>query len=208
MIIMQTHFPTALARLQHIQTNNLAKPIFTQFTDEADMVQYHPKGIPGGIMPELDSHRPDPEHPDPLGQRFSPWHAAGPKERYAAYKEGMRRAGNLRLVEVVLRLKDEDQDVKGATRKWEEIFGVRRGEKGDELEFTNARLRFCEGVEGRSEGLVEVSITVEGRGKRDEILARARTEGLHVEGEVVEMLGVRWKFTMYGAKGQVENSKL
>ena len=58
-------------------------------------------------MPELDSHRPDPEHPDPLGQRFSPWHAAGPKERYAAYKEGMRRAGNLRLVEVVLRLKDE-----------------------------------------------------------------------------------------------------
>lgn len=159
-------------------------------------------------MPELDSHCPDSKQPDPLSERFSPWHAAGPKERYAVYREEMKRAGALRLVEVVLRSKAEDQDVKGAARKWEEIFGVRRGEKGNELEFTNAKLRFCEGVMGRSEGLVEVGIAVEGREKRNKILERARMEGLRVEGEVVEMLGVRWKFTMYGVWGQVENSKL
>lgn len=55
MIIMQTHQPTALARLQNIKTHSLAKAIFTYSTSESDMVQYHPKDIPGGVIPELDS---------------------------------------------------------------------------------------------------------------------------------------------------------
>ncbi|PVH75468.1 hypothetical protein DL98DRAFT_551604 [Cadophora sp. DSE1049] len=208
MIIMQTHLPSSLTRLQHIQTHNLAKPIFTHSTPESDMVQYHPKSIPGGMMPELDSHRPDPEHPDPLNERFSPWHAAGPKERYGAYREGMRRCGDLWLVDVALRLKDGDRDVEGAAGKWEEIFGVGRVERDDELGFTNARLRFCEGEEGRSEGLVEVGIAVESRERRDGILERAGKEKLRLDGEVVDMLGVRWRFTVLDVNGNLEKSKL
>ncbi|KAH7397799.1 hypothetical protein BKA64DRAFT_708478 [Cadophora sp. MPI-SDFR-AT-0126] len=208
MIIMQTHTPSSLTRLQHIQTHNLAKPIFAHSTPESDLVQYHPKGIPGGMMPELDSHHPDPEHPDPLGERFSPWHAAGPKERYGVYRDGMRRCGDLWLVSVVLRLKAGDGDVQGAARKWEEVFGVAMGEKGDDLGFTNAKLRFCEGEEGKSEGLVEVGIAVEGIERRDGILEKARKEELHVDGEIVSMLGVRWRFTIRDVDGKLEKSKL
>ncbi|KAK0103508.1 hypothetical protein ONS95_005529 [Cadophora gregata] len=204
MIIMQTHMPSALTRLEHITIRNLARPIFTHSSSDSDLVQYHPKGIPGGMMPELDSHRPDRAHPDPLYERCSPWHAAGPKERYGLYREGMKRCGDLRLVNVVLRLRAGDGDVEGAAKKWEEIFGVARGKRSDELGFTNAKLRFCKGEKGRNEGLVEVGIAVEGMERRDGILKRAEWEGLKIQGGVLEMLGIRWRFTIYDGRQEVE----
>ncbi|KAH7346614.1 hypothetical protein BKA65DRAFT_595091 [Rhexocercosporidium sp. MPI-PUGE-AT-0058] len=208
MLIMQTHHPSALKRLANIKAHHLAQPIFTHSTPESDMVQYHPKGIPGGVIPELDSHREHPEHPDPLRERFSPWHAAGPGERYAVYREGMRRAGGLWLVSVMVRLKDGDGGVEGAARRWEDVFGVQRGEGSGEVVFTNAKMQFLRGEQGRKDGLVEVGIAVEGRGMRDGILARAREEGLGVEGDVVDMLGISWRFMVRDPNEEERMSKL
>ena len=45
MIIMQTL--DAKARRQHVESNKLAKVIWTHEHDDTVAVQYHPKGIPG-----------------------------------------------------------------------------------------------------------------------------------------------------------------
>ncbi|KAG4433591.1 hypothetical protein IFR05_010918 [Cadophora sp. M221] len=208
MIIMQTHHPSALIRLENIKTHQFAQSIFTHSTPESDMVQYHPKGIPGGVNPELDSHRPHPDHPDPLGERFSPWHAAGPEEKYDVYAEGMRRHAHLWLVDVTLRLAAGDGDVEGAAREWEDVFGVERGKGIGELLFTNAKMVFLKGEDGAREGLVEVGIAVEGRERRDGILKRARDEGLMVDGDVVDMLGVRWNIKVLDPRVEKGKSKL
>ncbi|KAH6713726.1 hypothetical protein BKA61DRAFT_735324 [Leptodontidium sp. MPI-SDFR-AT-0119] len=186
MIIMQTHHPSALTHLERIESHQLAQSIFTHSTPESDMVQYHPKGIPGGVIPELDSHRPHPDYPDPLGERFSPWHAAGPEEKLEA-------GGG---------------DVEGAARKWEDIFGAGRRKGVGELLFTNAKMVFLRGENGAREGLVEVGIAVEGRERRDGIFKRAREEGLRVDGDVVEMLGIRWKFMVLDRRVEKKKSKL
>lgn len=122
------------------------------------------------------------------------------------YSEGMRRCADLWLVGVTLRLKAGNGDVQAAARKWEDAFGVKRGEGGDGVVFTNAEMCFVKGEVEMSEGLVEVGIAVEGRGRRDDILDRARKEGLSVDGDVVQMLGVKWKFILRDL--EVEKSKL
>ncbi|KAL5318600.1 hypothetical protein ACEPPN_013663 [Leptodophora sp. 'Broadleaf-Isolate-01'] len=208
MIIMQTHHPSALTHLERIESHQLAQSIFTHSTPESDMVQYHPKGIPGGVIPELDSHRPHPDYPDPLGERFSPWHAAGPEEKYGVYVEGMKRHAHLWLVDVTLRLEAGGGDVEGAARKWEDIFGAGRRKGVGELLFTNAKMVFLRGENGAREGLVEVGIAVEGRERRDGIFKRAREEGLRVDGDVVEMLGIRWKFMVLDRRVEKKKSKL
>jgi len=134
-------------------------------------------------MPELDSHHSSQEHPDPLGERFSPWHAAGPKASYKEYSAGMRRHADLHLLSAVLRLAPGDEDVVGASKQWEGLFGVKRV-SDTEVGFTNAKMGFVEGRDGMNEGLVEVVIGV---------------EGLVFDGEKrVEMLGVKWRFILVG----------
>jgi hypothetical protein len=154
------------------------------------------------MMPELDSHHLSQEHPDPLGERFSPWHAAGPKASYKEYSAGMRRHADLHLLSVVLRLAPGDKDVVGAAKQWERLFGVKRV-SDTEVGFTNAKMGFVEGKEGMNEGLVEIVIGVEGRERLKGILERAREEGLVFDGEKrVEMLGVQWSFTLVdGSEG-------
>jgi hypothetical protein len=149
-------------------------------------------------MPELDSHHSSQEHPDPLGERFSPWHAAGPKASYKEYSGGMRRHADLHLLSAVLRLAPGDKDIAGAAKQWERLFGVKRV-NDTEVGFTNAKMGFVEGKDGMNEGLVSVVIGVEGRERLKGILERAREEGLVSDGEqTVEMLGVKWRFTFVG----------
>src|SRR6266498_2684348 len=69
----------------------------------------------GGMMPELDSHTPTPQNPDPLTSRFSPWHACGPD--YEAYSAGMKRAFHLHLIGVTLRLAPHDTDIEAAAKQ-------------------------------------------------------------------------------------------
>jgi hypothetical protein len=142
-------------------------------------------------MPELDSHRPTPDNPTPLTTRFSPWHACGPD--YASYSAGMKRHSDLQLMSAICRLAPGDKDTESAAKQWESLFGVQRN--GDGLEFTNMRLRFISGEEGKAGGLVEIVIGVEGKERLRGVLERARREGLRVDGEGwVEMIGVRWAF--------------
>ncbi|EMD88534.1 hypothetical protein COCC4DRAFT_76726 [Bipolaris maydis ATCC 48331] len=191
MIIMQTE--DAKKRREYITANKLASVIFDHEFSDSVCIQYHPKGIKGGLMPELDSHTPGPANPNPLGTRFSPWHACGPASE--SYMRGMEQTGHLALEGCVLRLEPGDVDAEGAARQWEEIFGVSR--RRDLLAFTNARLVFMPGQDGLPEGLVSITVGVQAQDSYDAILERARTAGVWGEG-CAEMCGTKWYFTLTG----------
>src|SRR3954451_13823064 len=72
-------------------------------------------GSKGGMMPELDSHTSSRDNPDPLGFRFSPWHAAGAD--YDSYSAGMKRCSHLHMVGAVCRLALGVTDTIGAARR-------------------------------------------------------------------------------------------
>ncbi|KAK5100801.1 hypothetical protein LTR70_001298 [Exophiala xenobiotica] len=75
----------AAVRRKNVESRNLAKVIYGYEHDDCVCVQYHPKGIAGGMMPEFDSRKVSPTNPTPLESTYSPWHACGPDyERYSA----------------------------------------------------------------------------------------------------------------------------
>jgi hypothetical protein len=208
MIIMQTE--DANKRREYIEGTGLAKAIFRHDHDDVTCVQYHPKGIKGrlvahdigsaapltiqgGVIPELDSHTPGPNNPTPLKSRFSPWHACGSDPK--VYYPGMKRSAHLTLEGCVLRLQPGDVDHEAAARQWEEMYGVARSR--DLLAFTNARLGFVSGREGQPEGLVSVTIGVNGRDRLDAIVERAKEAGVFVN-ERVEMCGIQWNLVLKG----------
>lgn len=164
--------------------------------DDVECVQYHPRGIKGGMMPELDSHAPTKENPLPLKNRFSKWHACGPD--FERYSRLMRKFSDLHLLGVLLRLGEGDVDTEGAAREWRDVFGV--GMSRDLLAFTNARMGFVRGRKGREAGLESLTIGVEGRERFSVILRRAREDGVCGEGWV-NMCGVKWYFVLLNEKG-------
>ena len=199
MIIMQTG--DAGARRKEIEAKG-RKVIFShsfehgyrswgQGRDRGWCVQYHPKGIKGGVIPELDSHEVCEWNERPLHERFSPWHAAGPD--YEAYVKGMRETEGLHLMRVRLRLAAGDGDVGGAVEQWSGLFGVES--KGDELAFTNCKMGFVEGHPSRPEGLVEVVVGVESKEEIRKILERASKLCLNGDGWF-EAVGVRWSLVL------------
>jgi hypothetical protein len=99
-----------------------------------------------------------------------------------------------------------DEDTEGAERQLEDIFGVKRGKRKGENEFVNAKLEFVPGKLGKSEGLVEICIGVEGKVTLSNILGRANRMGVLGNDGTVEMLGVRWKFVLFD--GGREKSRL
>ncbi|TVY55736.1 hypothetical protein LSUE1_G007524, partial [Lachnellula suecica] len=163
MIIMQTE--DALARRDCLESNKLAKVIFTHDNEDSVCIQYHPKGIKGGIIPELDAHIPSSTNSNPIHERFSPWHACGSSSTYPAYSDSMKRHSHLHLMSATCRLSPANEDIEGAAEQWENIFGVKRGKVSGENEFTNANLQFIPGKSGEHEGLVEVCIGVEGKAR-------------------------------------------
>ncbi|KAJ4992389.1 hypothetical protein SVAN01_02098 [Stagonosporopsis vannaccii] len=191
MIIMQTE--DAKKRRQCIEAKGLSKVITSQEHGDTVFVQYHPKGIKGGMMPELDSHAPGPNNPTPLKSRFSPWHACGSDHK--TYYPGMRRSAHLTLQGCILRLQPGDYAHEAAAQQWEEIFGV--GRSRDLLAFTNARMGFVPGREGYAEGLVSITVGVKGQDRLNAILTRAREIGVCKNGRV-EMCGVHWLFVLAG----------
>lgn len=219
MIIMQT--ADAKKRREYIEAKGLGKVIFEHVHDDVVCVQYHPKGIKGmlcsnipsarnfvcaslliitgNMMPELDSHAPTPNNPTPLKSRFSPWHACGSDHK--SYYPGMKRSTDLSLEGCVLRLQPGDTDHEAAARQWEETFGITRSR--DLLAFTNARLGFIAGREGRREGLVSITVGVNGRDKLDAIMERAREAGICAEG-CIDICGLKWNLVLTG----IGNAKL
>ncbi|EEP75692.1 predicted protein [Uncinocarpus reesii 1704] len=186
MIIMQTL--DANRRRAFIETNGLAKVIYSHGSPDSVCIQYHPKGIKGGVIPELDSHRATPANPKPLMSRFSPWHACG--SDYASYSAGMRRRSHLQLVEATCRLAPGDSDTEAALHQWERIFGVPRTQ--EHLQFTNAKMSFVKGTEGKSDGLMSITIAVQGKEYLDRIFSTARSLGLDIGDGWIDMLGLRW----------------
>ncbi|PGG95402.1 hypothetical protein AJ79_10076 [Helicocarpus griseus UAMH5409] len=195
MIIMQT----ADARRQrtHIESEGLGKVIFSHEHTDSICIQYHPKGIKGGVIPELDSHEVTPANPEPVTSRFSPWHACGAD--YDSYSRGMKRTADLHLIEATCRLPPRDTDTDAALQQWEETFGISKS--GASLQFTNARMRFLPGVDGKSEGLASISIAVQGEGRLRAIFDRARELGLESDDGWVDMLGIRWRFVAADGRG-------
>jgi hypothetical protein len=184
-----------------LKSNNLAKVIFEHELEHSVCIQYHPKGIKGGVMPELDSHTLSESVPDGVKERVAPWHACGPPSGWERYGEVMRMYEHLWLVGVKVQLAEGESDVEEAARQWENLFGVRKVGRG-EVGFTNAKMVFLEGIEGEEEGIKEIVIGVEGQGRLEGILRRARSEGLEVIPEVgggagtFKMLGVGWKVVL------------
>ena len=192
MLIMQTG--DASARRKYIESKQLAKVIWTHETPTGMAVQYHPKGIPGGVIPELDSQSRTEAFPNPLATRISPWHACGPDEK--AYLPIMEKYSHLSLLGAVCRLKPTDQGSELAATQWQDTFGVARVR--DLLGFINARVGFIRGEEGKPEGIVSIGVGVRGQAQKDAILQRAQEKGLVNEEGVIEMLGVRWGFSLTG----------
>ncbi|TLD24652.1 hypothetical protein E2P81_ATG11988 [Venturia nashicola] len=130
MIIMQNL--NASTRRKHIESLG-HKVIWGYSHGDVEGVQYHPKGIKGGMIPELDSHAITKQNPEPLKERFSPWHACGPD--FQSYSRSMRNFSDLHLLGVLLRLEEGDVDTEGAAREWRDVFGVDMSR--DLLAFTN-----------------------------------------------------------------------
>ncbi|KAL2365419.1 hypothetical protein RJZ56_001663 [Blastomyces dermatitidis] len=107
-------------------------------------------------------------------------------------QRGMKRTADLHLADVTCRLAPGDEDTDAALKQWEETFGI-PGDPGH-LQFTNARMRFLPGMEGKSEGFTDVSIAVRGEERHKGIFDRAREVGLPSGDGWVEMLGCRWHF--------------
>jgi hypothetical protein len=149
----------------------------------------------GGMMPELDSCGPS--DPAALTTRFSPWHACGPD--YSLYSAGMKRSAHLSLAGCVLRLQPGDTGHEAAARQWEETFGVARSR--DLLAFTNARLGFVAGRAGRPEGLDSITVGVTGDADLADIMKRAKESGVATDGRRIDMLGVKWNFTLLTGGG-------
>ena len=187
MIIMQND--DAVKRRKMIEANGAAKVIYAHESEYAHCIQYHPMGIPGSVMPELDSHRVAGSQPSPLTQTFSPWHACGPD--YAEYVKIMEQHADLDLVGCVLRLKPGEVDTEGAAGVWQDIFGVKAVKR--RLIFTNAWLDFESGNDRSPEGLESITVGVHGRERFEGILNRASAAGLCGDGWI-NMCGVRWYF--------------
>lgn len=130
---------------------------------------------------------------------FSPWHACGTD--YNAYSEAMKHSSHFRLVETTCRLGLGDTDTEAAAEQWETTFGVSCAQ--DRLNFTNGVLRFIPAEEGKPEGIESITIAVEGEEVFNDILNKAREEGLCGDGWI-NMLGVKWYFVLVGG----EDSKL
>lgn len=145
-------------------------------------------------MPELDSHSPTPDNPTPLSTVNSPWHACG--KDYASYSAGMKRCNHLSLVEATCRLDSGEEDVRAAVRTWEKLFGVESQE--DELLFTNASLKFVEGIDQKPAGLVSLTIAVSTQSELNDILQRAGKHGVR-DGTGLQMLGIQWNLVVKSA---------
>jgi len=199
MIIMQTI--DAAAQRKKIESNKWTKVIYSHSHDDAECIQYHPKGIPGGMMPELDSHKPSPTNPTPLEDVFSPWHPCG--SDYEQYSAGMKRCSHLRLLGATCRLSPGQTDTEAAAGLWEKYFGVRR--ESSDLVFTNARLKFVPGVHGQPEGLESVTVEIKGKERFDKALDVVSKEGLCGDGWA-NILGVKWYFVLSSeeSSGRVE----
>lgn len=116
----------------------------------------------------------------------------------------MKKYSHLHLASALLRLAPGDWDTEGASRQWETIFGV--GMSRDLVAFTNARMGFVRGVEGKPEGLESITITVNGGDQMDAILQRASEAGVCGEG-YLDMCGVKW-YIRYAGGGKSPKSNL
>ena len=171
-------------------TSQISTP--AKWIDSGHCIQYHPSLLPGGVIPELDSHTPSAGNPLPLQTRFSPWHACG--QSYtgeAGYAAKMKKAGGLWLRGVVLRVNGEGGE---AAEKWRSLFGLQKSRDGGGVGFTNCEMGFRETGEGESEGMESVTVGVEGRGVLEGVKERAKKEGVwrDEEGGYMDMLGVKW----------------
>jgi hypothetical protein len=193
MMIMQTQ--DAALRRDYILKHKLGRTITDNRSDSYQLVQYHPKGVKGGVMPELDSQDSTDAFPNPVTTTFSPWLALGPAERAPMYLAAMRNSSYIRLVGAVLRLEPNDTDTLGAAKQWEQTFGVSRS--GELLCFTNARVGFVAGVKGKPDGIDSITLVVDGQERMNRMLWAASQEGLCGDGWV-NMLGVRWFFIESG----------
>ena len=95
-----------------------------------------------------------------------------------------------------MRLAPGDWDTEGASRQWETVFGV--GMSRDLVAFTNARMGFTRGQEGKPEGLESITITVNGGDKMDGILQRGKEAGVLNPDGSLQMLSVKWYIRFAG----------
>jgi hypothetical protein len=198
MIIMQTI--DAARRRAYIEESGKSKVIFSHpfsnsypswggAKDEGWCIQYHPKGIKGGMMPELDSHTISSRNPTPLISRFSPWHACG--KDYDHYVEVMKANSQLYLLGCDLQV-EQQQDPEQAATQWADLFGIPVA--GHKLCFTNAELVFQPAGALTTEGLRRITVGVETQQQLGAIRDRARDNGLVVDpaSSTIHMVGVEW----------------
>jgi hypothetical protein len=112
----------------------------------------------------------------------------------------MKEYGHLSLLGAVFRLAPGDWGAELAATQWEQTFGVPRSR--DLIQFTNARVGFLHGEEGRREGIESITIGVVGERRRQEIFKRAEELGIletdQQKRKSVRMFGIKWGFVLTG----------
>jgi hypothetical protein len=193
---MQT--TNAPAHRQRIEAAQLGRVLWTNGESKTSFAaQYHPKTVPGNIMPELDTMYPTEAWPDMLGSRWAPWH--GFPGTYEKYAPAMKRTAHIHVVDVKFRLPMGDDGVLNAAWQWKNVFGVPL--IGKTLTFTNATMEFLPGEEGKREGLESLTVAVQGKGKLVGILQRARREGILRDG-FIDLCGAKWYFVYAGEENE------
>ncbi|PLN78354.1 hypothetical protein BDW42DRAFT_144628 [Aspergillus taichungensis] len=205
MLIMQVG--DTAARTQLIEERRLATVVFRQRASEGnggcvERAQFNSKGIPGNIMPELDTYTPlqDQSHiPSFIDAPIAPWPPCGAD--YPVYSREMSRRTHLQLLGATCRLASGNNSNSGdatiAARKWEELFGVHA--QGNENVFTNCRMRFVSNPGDLPDGLVSVTVGIRGEEAYERVLFAAGEEGLISWDGRVSMLGVEWEFVLLPA---------
>lgn len=111
----------------------------------------------------------------------------------------MKKYAHLSLLGAVTRLIPGEGTGEEAATQWERIFGVPRSR--DLCAFTNARLGFLRGQDGKPDGIESISVGVVGDRRRREVFRRAEEMGL-LDGDGlmkwVKMFGIKWHFVLTG----------
>jgi hypothetical protein len=143
---------------------------------EFHIMQLHPRDT-GGCFLEIDQQIGS-EKPE------DPWHPAGHNWQSAVRTEVVRGIAGAEI---------QTPNQAELSERWGQIMQlpVQANTQGQpSLQLTNAHVRFVADSDGRGEGLGGVDLKVADRAR---LLAAAQRRGLHIDGDCVQLCGVRFR---------------
>ncbi|TPX32878.1 hypothetical protein SmJEL517_g04073 [Synchytrium microbalum] len=145
---------------------------------------FHPKDTRGGNILSISHHAK--YGGDPVASPLADWPAGGPRDIWIP---ASKRADKIRLVGCSI----QSDNPKELAAHWSQMLNLPVSlDKGIPcIDFSNARLKFVEGTDGRGEGICELDVAVEDVSAATK---RAIGAGGRLQGDRVEMVGMWFHF--------------